>query len=187
MTGGLRSEFAEADDSPGLLLWQVTNRWQAAVRAALSPLELTHVQFVLLASLTHLGADDSPTTQRALADFAATDPMMTSQVLRTLEHKGLVERRDHPRDRRARAVAATRAGVALANRAVAAVERCDAEFFAPLGDTTRPFASALRTVRDAAVANVTAVETPPKHRRQNSGVELVHVGIAEPDQRGRGR
>jgi DNA-binding MarR family transcriptional regulator len=149
-TGGLHTEYTEADDSPGLLLWQVTNRWQAAIRAALAPLELTHVQFVLLASVTHLGGDGSPTTQRALADFAATDPMMTSQVLRTLENKGLVARRDHPQDRRAKAVAATEAGVALANRAVAVVERCDAEFFAPLGDDPRSFAVALRALRDAA-------------------------------------
>ncbi len=46
----LRTRFASADQSPGLLLWQVTNRWQAAQRAALAPLGLTHVQFVLLAS-----------------------------------------------------------------------------------------------------------------------------------------
>ena len=44
----------DADDSPGFLLWQVTNKWQAAQRAALKPFGLTHVQFVLLASLTWL-------------------------------------------------------------------------------------------------------------------------------------
>ena len=53
--------FASADDSTGLLLWQVTNRWQAAQRAALKPHGLTHVQFVLLASLTWLaGAHRDP-------------------------------------------------------------------------------------------------------------------------------
>ena len=52
MTGhGLATEYEAAEDSPGLLLWQVTNRWQSAQRAALKPLGLTHVQFVLLASL----------------------------------------------------------------------------------------------------------------------------------------
>ncbi|MEV0297909.1 MarR family winged helix-turn-helix transcriptional regulator [Nocardia sp. NPDC050710] len=147
---GLRSRFAEADESPGLLLWQVTNRWQAAQRAALAPFDLTHVQFVLLASLTYLAgrAVDEPVMQRDLAAQAATDPMMTSQVLRTLEHKGLIERRDHPHDRRAKSLVPTEAGAALANRAIVSVESCDHEFFAPLGPGTSTFADALRRLRD---------------------------------------
>ena len=52
----LATAFASTDESTGLLLWQVTNRWQAAQRAALKPYGLTHVQFVLLASLTWLAA-----------------------------------------------------------------------------------------------------------------------------------
>jgi DNA-binding MarR family transcriptional regulator len=60
--------------------------------------------------------------------------MMTSQVLRALERRGLVERRVHPTDARARAVAATAAGRALASRAVVAVEACDDSFFAGLAD-----------------------------------------------------
>src|SRR5690349_13785618 len=113
----LATGHASADDSPGLLLWQVTNRWQAAQRAALKPFDVTHVQFVLLAALTYLQAS-GPVTQSALAAMAATDPMMTSQVLRTLESRGLVHRPPHPSDRRARAVAVTDAGRDLANRAV---------------------------------------------------------------------
>jgi DNA-binding MarR family transcriptional regulator len=129
---GLDTEFASADQSPGLLLWQVTNRWQQAQRAALKPYGLTHVQFVVLASLTYLAAE-GPVTQKALADHAALDPMMTSQVLRALESAGLVTRENHPTDHRAKALAVTGEGRALANRTVKAVEACDAEFFAPLG------------------------------------------------------
>ena len=52
MSGGHRLDtaFATPEESTGLLLWQVTNRWQAAQRAALQPFGLTHVQFVLTAS-----------------------------------------------------------------------------------------------------------------------------------------
>ncbi|HYU86192.1 MAG TPA: MarR family winged helix-turn-helix transcriptional regulator [Kribbellaceae bacterium] len=131
----LETEFADADDSPGLMLWRVTNAWQAAQRAALKPYDLTHVQFVLLASLTWLGGAGTgePVTQRHLAQHAGTDPMMTSQVLRTLEAKGLVTREAHPTDARARALAATSTGVELVNRAIGAVERVDRDFFAALG------------------------------------------------------
>ncbi len=148
-TRGLATEHPSADESPGLLLWQVTNRWQAAQRAALKPHGLTHVQFVLLASLTWLQAD-GPVTQRELADHAATDPMMTSQVLRALEQRALIRRSDHPSDRRAVAVVVTPAGAELANRANAAVEACDRAFFARLGSGVRAFAAALRALREPA-------------------------------------
>ncbi|WP_431218431.1 MarR family winged helix-turn-helix transcriptional regulator [Leifsonia xyli] len=131
---GLGSRFPAASQSPGLLLWRVTNRWQAAMRAALAPHDLTHVQYVLLASLTWLGdrEPDRLLTQAELAAFAATDPMMTSQVLRSLERAGLVEREPHPTDGRARVLHATPEGAAAARRATADVEAADAAFFAPV-------------------------------------------------------
>lgn len=149
---GLGSRFPAASQSPGLLLWRVTNRWQAAMRAALAPHELTHVQYVLLASLTWLG-DTEPerlVTQVDLAAFAATDPMMTSQVLRTLERAGLVERLPHPTDGRARVLRATPDGAAAARRATADVEAADAAFFD--GVDAAAFAEQLATLaagRDA--------------------------------------
>jgi DNA-binding MarR family transcriptional regulator len=145
----LATAFTSTDDSTGLLLWQVTNRWQAAQRAALKPYGLTHVQFVLLASLTWLAAD-GPVTQRQLADHAATDPMMTSQVLRALQQRGLIERLPHPSDGRARALAVTSAGRGLANRGIVAVEACDKAFFAALGDAATAFTGALAKLKRAA-------------------------------------
>jgi DNA-binding MarR family transcriptional regulator len=137
-TRALETEFDDANDSTGLVLWRVTNAWQAAQRRALKSFGLTHVQFVLLASLTWFG-DETTVTQQGLADHAGTDPMMTSQVLRALENAGLVERRPHPTDRRARVLAVTTAGRELANRAVVAVEECDRAFFAALGDDRESF------------------------------------------------
>lgn len=142
----LATRHDSAHESPGFLLWQVTNRWQAAQRAALGPLRLTHVQFVLLASLTWLESD-RPVSQRELAAHAATDPMMTSQVLRVLERRTLVERRPHPRDGRAHALTVTASGRALANRAVVAVERCDREFFGPLAGRSQTFLDMLVALR----------------------------------------
>jgi DNA-binding MarR family transcriptional regulator len=145
---GLASEHAKAEDSPGLLLWLVTNRWQALQRATLKPFALTHVQFVLLASLTWLEVD-GPVTQRQLADHAATDPMMTSQVLRSLEERGFVRRGPHPDDGRARALTVTPRGRALANRAVVAVEACDNAFFAVLGKDKRLVTRALAKLKQS--------------------------------------
>ena len=65
----------------------------------------------------------------ALAAFAGTDVKMTSQVLRSLERKDLVEREVDPADSRARRLRLTRRGARLAPRAIAVVEHVDEEFF----------------------------------------------------------
>lgn len=127
----LESAYPDSTDSPGLALWQVTNAWQRQIRAALAPHGLTHVQFVLLASLTWMNRSE-PVTQRKLAEFAGADIMMTSQVIRALEAKGCVTRNPHPSDKRAVTVAPTSEGIALANRANVDVEAADSKFFGAL-------------------------------------------------------
>lgn len=124
------SQSLTPESSPGLLLWRVTLSWQRRVAAALKPLGLTHVQFVLLTSvwwLTHEG-DEQP-SQRRVAEFAGTDVMMTSQVLRTLEGKGLVGRHSDPADARSKVISVTVRGRDLARQAVHDVEAADEEFF----------------------------------------------------------
>ncbi|MEU8435943.1 MarR family transcriptional regulator [Streptomyces sp. NPDC029216] len=123
-------------ESPGFLLWHATLRWQREVSAALTPLGLTHVQFVLLACAWWLNGQGEHPNQLALARQAGTDVKMTSQVLRALEQKGLVEREVDPADTRAKRLRVTAAGAELAPRAVAAVEEADARFFraVPLGE-----------------------------------------------------
>ncbi|MDQ0964412.1 DNA-binding MarR family transcriptional regulator [Streptomyces sp. B4I13] len=120
------------EDSPGLLLWHATLRWQRDIATALAPLELTHVQFVLLACTWWLNSQGEHPNQMALARQAGTDVKMTSQVLRALEHKGLIERETDPADTRAKRLRVTDTGAELAPRAIAAVELADARFFEPV-------------------------------------------------------
>jgi DNA-binding MarR family transcriptional regulator len=122
-------ESSSPDDSPGFLLWRTTLRWQRVMAAALKPLGLTHVQFVLLVSLWWLDAQGARPSQRELAEHAGTDVMMTSQVLRALEAKGLLVRDADAQDARRRRLAVTAQGAALARESVAVVEAADREFF----------------------------------------------------------
>jgi DNA-binding MarR family transcriptional regulator len=115
--------------SPGFLLWHLTLAWQRAVTAVLEPLDLTHVQFVLLACAWWLGSQGQVPNQLQLARQAGTDVKMTSQVLRRLEAKGLLQRQVDPADTRARRLRLTAAGTRLAQRAITAVEQADAQFF----------------------------------------------------------
>jgi DNA-binding MarR family transcriptional regulator len=102
------------------------------------------VQFVLLASLWWLEdhQPESPTQVR-LAQQAGTDPMMTSQVLRKLEARGLLDRAADPDDNRARRLRLTRAGRDLTALALADVERADSDYFAPLDQRHEAFVDAL--------------------------------------------
>ena len=141
----LASRFPSPEQSPGFMLWHLTHAWQRTIRAALTPHDLTHVQFVLLATLT---SHETPLTQRQLAESASTDPMMTSQVVRALEKKGLLERQPHPKDGRAILLAPTTGGKDLITNANRSVEDADESFFAALGATgTHQLTALLATLR----------------------------------------
>ncbi|MFT4305491.1 MAG: MarR family winged helix-turn-helix transcriptional regulator [Microbacterium sp.] len=129
------ADSLEPGQSPGLLLWRATLSWQRGITAALKPLGLTHVQFVLLVSawwLTRM-AGEQP-SQRRIAEHANTDAMMTSQVIRALADKGLLQRSTNPDDARARVIDLTAEGVELAVRAVRVVEEADRLFFEAVDD-----------------------------------------------------
>ena len=133
------TRFAEGPAaSPGFLLWHATLRWQREVAAALRPLGLTHVQFVLLACAWWLAEHGEAPNQLALSRQAGTDARMTSEVVRRLEAKGLVTRAVDAEDTRARRVVPTDAGRALARRAVTAVEDADAAFFGEAAGEATP-------------------------------------------------
>ncbi|MET9626353.1 MarR family winged helix-turn-helix transcriptional regulator [Lentzea sp. NPDC006480] len=137
------TRFSGPDDSPGFLLWRVTLAWQRAMRAALAPHDLTHVQFVLLASLWWLVGHSGPPSQQRLAEQAGTDPMMTSQVLRKLADRALISREVDPADSRARLLDLTAEGKALVAKAMKDVEDADAAYFAGLGDEQQAFVRGL--------------------------------------------
>src|SRR5258708_29539695 len=124
-------------ESPGFLLWKISNAWQRRQRTALQAYGLTHSQFVVLATATWFGAEEI-LTQARISQLSGIDPMTTSQVLRALEAAALIERVDHPTDPRAKSIMVTRAGRDLARKAVVVVEETDAAFFEPLAaDTAR--------------------------------------------------
>jgi DNA-binding MarR family transcriptional regulator len=118
--------------SPGFWLWHATLRWQREIAAALTPFELTHVQFVLLSCAWWLNDHGLVPNQLELARQAGTDVKMTSEVVRKLEAKGLLERETDPRDTRAKRLRITPKGAELALRAIERVEQADVAFFRPV-------------------------------------------------------
>jgi len=122
-------------ESPGFLLWKISNAWQRRQRLALQPYGLTHSQFVVLATATWFGASET-LTQARISQLSGIDPMTASQVLRALEAAALIKRVNHPTDPRAKSIIVTPAGRDLARKAVVVVEDTDAAFFEPLASNS---------------------------------------------------
>ncbi|BDA77379.1 putative HTH-type transcriptional regulator YdcH [Leptospira kobayashii] len=138
--------FEKAEDSSGFLLWQVTNLWQREIKKALEKYDLTHSQYVLLASIHWLTLHNQDVTQVLLSSHTKIDPMTTSTVLRTLQTKGLIQRQEHLTDTRAKTVVLTDAGKKIIKQAVKAVEKFDSDFFKSLGAGTNDFNKKLLTL-----------------------------------------
>ena len=140
----LTTKFGKPDNSPGFLLWQATNLWQRRMRSALRESGLTHVQFVLLTSTVWLNDHEMETTQVAISKFAHADVMMVSQVLRSLEEKGLILRLQNSVDTRAHMISPTEKGRDLIGKAIKIVEDTDSAFFTMLDNNVGEFTEMLR-------------------------------------------
>lgn len=136
----------KAEESSGFLLWQVTNLWQREIKKALEPYDLTHSQFVLMASIHWLTLHKQDVTQILLSSHTKIDPMTTSTVLRTLQTKGFLQRQEHLTDTRAKTVGLTESGKKIIKQAVKTVEAFDKSFFAKLGQKTDAFNKQLLTL-----------------------------------------
>jgi MarR family transcriptional regulator, organic hydroperoxide resistance regulator len=121
--------FKQPEDSPGFLLWQTTTTWQRLVKNAIEPYNISHAQFVIMATLLWFEAHKYDTTQVLIAQWSKLDKMTVSKSLKVLAHYGFVNRTEHKTDTRAKIVSLTDAGKKLVHTLVPVVEKVDEEFF----------------------------------------------------------
>lgn len=134
------------EESTGFLLWQVTNLWQREIKKALEEYNLTHSQFVLLASIHWLTIQKREVTQIVLSSHTKIDPMTTSTVLRALQQRGFIQRQEHATDTRAKTVALTENGKETIKKAVVVVEKFDDDFFSLRGIKSKELNNNLLTL-----------------------------------------
>jgi DNA-binding MarR family transcriptional regulator len=111
------------------MLERVASQWLFVLRSALAPLDLTHAQFRLLTAAAWLSGRGPGVRQSDIATLAGADTVMTSEVLRVLESRGLVARTAHPTDGRAKEITVTEEGSALAKRATQVASAIEERFF----------------------------------------------------------
>ena len=141
------SKFAAPEDSVGFLLWQSLHLWQRYATAGLADLNLTHMQFTVLAGIGWLSRDGAAPIQTAVADHCKLDAMTVSQIVRVLEKKGFIDRSTAADDARAKALRLTATGTAALAAALPRIDDLDTSFFAAadVGALTRELAALYRS------------------------------------------
>lgn len=129
----VESIYESDEASPGLLFWRAFYNWQRQIRMALDPLDVTQVQYAIMAALSYLASDNMPVIQQDIAETLGTDKMMVSDVIKTLVKKTFILRRGHPRDARAYALSLTALGTKKLKACVPLVEGVDERFFRSTG------------------------------------------------------
>lgn len=123
------SAFHGPEESPGFLLWRASTLWRRALEGILKPFDLTHPQFVILAAVGWLTKEGMKASQAEIGRQAGLDPNTTSQILRSLQAKELIQR-TLSKDERSKHPSLTKTGSTLLGNALPAVEKADALFFA---------------------------------------------------------
>lgn len=124
--------YKKSNDASGFLLYKTHSLWQREIKRSLKPFGITHTQFVILASTHWLILQQSKVTQIDIARHTQLDVMMTSNVIRTLEKKKILQRKKHPSDTRAKLIFLTDFGLETLKKSIKCVEDFDRQFFSRL-------------------------------------------------------
>ena len=115
----------------GYTLLHAAQTWRTEASAVLKPYGLTVPQFLVVMALFRQARHGwAPLTQSEVADRLGMDANTTSQIVRGLERRGILQRTPHPNDARARALALTEAGLDAARDASAAARQFNDRYFA---------------------------------------------------------
>lgn len=118
------------DRQLGYLLTQVSFLKQRIINAELRELDITYMQFIILAGTLELSEENKIVTQQTIASERRLDKAMVSNVVKTLIEKNLILRETHPGDKRAYTLRATAEGIEKALKGKQIALKVDTGFFA---------------------------------------------------------
>lgn len=126
---GICSKSTEPNDDVSFLIWRIMKHWQRGKQRLLDEFGITGSQMELLGALCYMSEHKIEATQIILSQETEIDPMTTSTILRNLQKKGLISRRESTTDTRARIVEVTDEGRTLFFRAKAKIKERQEELF----------------------------------------------------------
>lgn len=128
----LKSNFINAEDSLGFLLWKASNLLQKSHSSALKEIKLTPAQFSFMTCLVYLSQFDKATSA-LISKHSGMDKMMISDLVKTLLRKKMIEVEPNSMDRRSFFLRPSKNGVRLTNLAIHKIEKIDLIFFSESG------------------------------------------------------
>lgn len=117
-----------SNEDIGYLIWRISKIWQRGKLKILDEFGLTGPQLELLGAIYHLKKLNTETTQIVLSQVTDIDPMTTSTILRNLQKKGLIDRKESKTDTRARIVEITQQGTDISTKAILKVKEAQEIF-----------------------------------------------------------
>ena len=117
------------ENAVGFVLWRLVHRYVRELDRELAALNLTHLQFTILAFAAWLARSSEVVTQPQLARFGDVHPMQVSKVQKSLEGKGLIRRPGSGSDIRVRLVALTGTGLTALGVALPIAVKVQARLF----------------------------------------------------------
>jgi DNA-binding MarR family transcriptional regulator len=127
-----KKQTMRVEESLGFLFWQTNNMWERKINCELKNINLTHVQFVLLAGVDWFNHSGDTVNQAKLSRHVKTNIMMTSKVLRTLEKKSLITRKPDKVDTRQNRLFITDKGKEKLKKGFPMVRKVTEDFFSPI-------------------------------------------------------
>jgi len=122
-------KIAKAETEIGFLLTQVSLLKQRINNHALKSLNLTYMQFVVMAAIYEFSEQYDEPIQQLLISKRQLDKSMVSGILKTLIERKLVERYENPNDTRSKIVKLTSSGQNLVVDAKELIKAIDEKFF----------------------------------------------------------
>ena len=125
-------------DSVGFQFWKLHQQWQKRVAEALSSYQITHTQFVMMASIAWFGEQHITPSQAQVSALMQIDKMAFSKAIRQLENKGFVLRNKHQQDARIKCLTLTEHALHILPQAMQAIDKVDNKVFS-LGERKAVF------------------------------------------------
>lgn len=138
-----RASLGSPRNAIGFVMWRVMHRYERELERALTQLDLTHLQFTILALVAWTEKEGGAASQAELARFGDVHVMQLSNVLKALEHKGMIDRSQRPGSGRAKTVAITREGLETLGAAFPLAVAVQQRMFGDAGRPKGPLLTAL--------------------------------------------
>ena len=126
----MTEKIEKPDEQLGYLLTQVSFLKQRIINTVLKELDITYIQFIILAGTLELSDSNKIVMQQDISSKRRLDKAMVSNVVKTLIEKRLIIRQTHPVDKRAYTLSLTESGKEKAIRAKKIALKVDETFFA---------------------------------------------------------